>query len=51
MKFMAVMNKEFRKQGQTLQEFHTEVKALTPKDREDFVKMFKTEQNIDVELS
>lgn len=31
-----------RKPGQTLQEFNSELKALTEKDRADFVDMFKT---------
>lgn len=30
------------KPGQTLQEFSAEIKALTPKDREDLIKEFKT---------
>jgi len=30
------------KQGQTLQEFATEVKQLTPEDRKDMIEMFKT---------
>lgn len=41
--FVMACNKFFgRKEGQTLQDFNQELKALTPKDRADLTEMFKT---------
>ena len=43
MTFVMACNSFFgRKQGQTLQDFNTELKALQPKDRADLTEMFKT---------
>lgn len=42
MSFVMACNSHFgRKPGQTLQEFNQELKALTPKDREDLTAMFR----------
>jgi hypothetical protein len=42
MTFVMACNSFFgRKQGQSLQEFNAELKALTPKDREDMVVLFR----------
>lgn len=47
-KLVAQLNKDFRKSGQTLQDFQTELKALTDKDKADFVRLYK-EAGIEVE--
>ena len=43
MKLIAALSKAFRKEGQSLSEFAAEVKALTPKDKADFVGYFEAE--------
>lgn len=40
MKLLSALMKAFKRDGQTLQEFNGEVKALTDKDRDDFVTHF-----------
>lgn len=43
MTFVAACNKFFgRKEGQNLTQFQEELKALTPADREYFIKLFPT---------
>jgi hypothetical protein len=42
MTFVMACNSHFgRKAGQSLQDFNAELKALTPKDREDMIAMFR----------
>ena len=43
MKLVAALNKVYRKDGQTLQDFAAEVRKLTDKDRADFTEWFEAD--------